>query len=180
MSKTPRLGTATLTALFRTLLKEHLTVEAAAVAIPTPASNTPMAEKTGGAVGGAAQFARADHQHPRLTSVTIGQLGTGGVSPAITFTRTFASEPGVNLTPIAPGGTQPVMLQVESWVRSTMSPTPSGDYIGCVVKGYRAQNLPTLTGLLTNVVAALSGFNPNAGSALGVRFSCIAVARSDT
>ncbi len=184
MSQQPtRLSLSALTALLRKALHtDELTLDAAEAAIPTAAIGTPMAEKTGGAVGGMAnQFARADHQHPRLTSVTIGQLGAAGVSGTLTFTRPFAAEPGVVLTPIAPGGTQPVMLQVDSWVRATMTPAPAGDYVGCVVKGYRGQLLPTLSlgALLTAVIGALSGVNPAGGSAAGVRFSCIAVARSD-
>ncbi len=68
-----------------------------------------------------------------------------------------------------------------------MTPTPSGAYIGCVVRAWRGQALPVmslLTGILNltgvnGVISALTGFNVFGAPATGTSFTCIAVARSD-
>lgn len=89
-------------------------------------------------------------------------------------------------------GKQPLVCSVQSWVRETMTPTPSGAYVGCVIKGQRAQMLPTinpLSGTLTllssvitgvnTLVSALTGYNVFGGGVAGASVSVIAVARSD-
>lgn len=167
--------------------------------VPTPATDIPAAEVVGGNAGDDAhRFAMKGHQHPRLTSTTIGTLGANGLSAAMMFSRTFAAEPGTVLTPIRPGGTQPVSLEINAWIMANGQTYAAGQtipanaeaYVGCVVKGYRGQTLPQLglvSGLLSavitgvnSIVAALSGFNPQGGSVNGVRFSCVVVQRSDT
>lgn len=130
-----------------------------------PAMSAPPSEVTGGAAGAdALHFAMGDHRHPRLTSVTKSTLDGSGLA-TVTFTRSFTAEPGVVLTPIAPGGTQPVMLQVQSWV------TDGGNYVGCVIKGYRGRPLPVVLALLS----ALLNYDVFAGAASGVGVSVIAV-----
>lgn len=132
---------------------------------PTPSMVTPSTELTGGSAGSdPLRFAMGDHRHPRLTSVTKSTLDGSGLA-TVTFTRSFATEPGVVLTAIAPGGTQPVTLQVQSWVQS------GSDYTGCIIKGYRAQTLPAVIALLS----ALINYDIFAGSASGVGVSVIAV-----
>lgn len=136
---------------------------------PMPADTAPPGESRTGAVGATSdRFARADHQHPRLTSATIVTLD-GTNTATVTFTRTFAVEPSIDLTPIAPGGTQPVILQVDSWVQDG-----GGLYTGCVIRGYRMNTLPATLTLLT----ALVNFSVSSGSASGVRVSVIALQNS--
>lgn len=136
---------------------------------PMPADTTPSSESRNGAVGATSdRFARADHQHPRLTSATIATLD-GANTATVNFTRTFAVEPSIDLTPIAPGGTQPVILQVDSWIQDG-----GGLYTGCVIRGYRMNTLPATITLLT----ALVNFSVSSGSASGVRVSVIALQNS--
>ena len=126
---------------------------------------SPSSEQTGGSAGSVAgQFAMGDHRHPRLTSVTKSTLAGDGTA-TVAFTRSFTTEPGLVLTPIAPGGTQPVALQVDSWVMT------GADYTGCVIKGYRMRPLPSVLALLS----ALLNYDVCAGSASGVGVSVIAV-----
>jgi len=162
-------------------------VTALAATIPVPASEVPQSESKAGAAGiEGLKVSGAGHQHPRLTSTTYGALKANGLSDPVMFTRNFSTEPGAVLTAVMPGGTQPVALQIDSWVMS------GALYAGCVVRGYRSRPLPTmqplsLTALLTAVVtgvnaviSVLSTFDVFGGSVAGVRFSCIAVQRSDT
>lgn len=161
--------------------------KADAAAIPKPASAAPMAEKTGAAVGQAVdRFAREDHQHPRLTSTTYGTLAADGTA-TVAFTRTFTNKPGINITETDVTGKQPLVCSVQSWVTDG-----TGAYTGCVIRGQRAQMLPTinplagtialLSALLTGVnavFAQLTGYNIFGGSASGASVSVIAIARSD-
>lgn len=171
-----------------------LAAKANASDIPQPANAPPMGEAVTAAKGAqTTRFALEDHQHPRLTSTTVGTIGSSGTA-TVTFTRSFLKEPGMVLTEIpgtAPPQTMPATFKVESWVREVMSPTPSGAYVGCVVRCWRSQVLPTLNTIsvasllsgvisgLNTVITALTGFNIFAASANGTAFTCIAVQRSD-
>lgn len=158
--------------------------------IPIPATDIPAPEATGGNAGDDAhRFAMKGHQHPRLTSTTIGSLGTNGLSAAMMFSRTFAAEPGTVLTPIRPGGTQPVSLEINAWIMANGQtyaagqtiPANAGAYVGCIVKGYRGASttLAAVTVLGVSVAVGSQTINPNSGSVNGVRFSCVVVQRSD-
>lgn len=142
---------------------------------PIPADFVPSGEKTGGAIGvDAAMYARADHQHPRLTSATTGFLDSNGLA-TVAFTRVFPTKPSIDLTPIAPGGTQPVALQLDSWVMT------GADYTGCIVKGFRGQatNLAAVQVLGISVAVGAQTITPfSAPAASGVEFSCIALQTS--
>ncbi|MGF7151335.1 hypothetical protein FHS96_004998 [Sphingomonas zeicaulis] len=174
--------------------------KADASAVPKAATLVPMGEAVAGAVGGETEYARGDHRHPRLTSTTGNTTGSpashvigSGGTVQILFTRTFSAPPGTVFTEVPPPtGSMPAQganFRVESWVRETMTPTPAGAYIGCVVRAWRGQSLPNLgvvSGILTAVitgvnaiVSALSGYNPFGAPAAGTAFTCIAVARSD-
>lgn len=129
-------------------------------------------------------YAREDHQHPRLTSTTYATLDNVGQA-VVAFTRPFANKPGVVLTETdANVNDQPLVTRVVGWTRDA-----SGNYIGCTIKGSRAQILPTvvavsgiLTAVITGVnalVSALTNFNVFGGMAVGATVSVIAVARSD-
>jgi len=168
-------------------LGAQLAAKADTASIPKPATATPMAEKTGAAVGQSAdRFAREDHQHPRLTSTTYASLAADGTA-TVAFTRSFVNKPGINITETDVTGKQPLVCSVQSWVQDT-----NGAYTGCVIKGQRAQPLPTinplagtialLSALLTGVntvFAQLTGYNIFGGSASGASVSVIAIARSD-
>lgn len=174
-----------LTALSTTVSKKADASDLAALAgtVPSVATTTPLPEATQPAAGSQALgVSSAGHQHPRLTSTTYGTIGVTGTT-TITFTRSFASQPGVVMTEVGGSGAQPAVFKVDSWIQT------SGAYIGCVVRGWRAQVMPTLTpvnGLLTAVItgintlaAALSQFNVFAAPATGTVFSCVAIQRSD-
>ncbi|WP_370309304.1 hypothetical protein [Sphingobium abikonense] len=169
-------------------------LDAVAASVPAPAVSDPKSEAVNAAKGAqTGRFALEDHQHPRLTSTTIGTIGGSGTA-TISFTRSFTKEPGMVITEIPgtlPPQSMPATFKVESWVREVMTPTPSGAYIGCVVRCWRGQLLPTMNqvsvasllsgviGGLNTVIAALTGFNVFGASANGTAFSCIAVQRSD-
>lgn len=173
-------------------LSETIATKADASAIPQPATTTPKTEMTGGAVGAQpTRYAREDHQHPRLTSTTYATLASDGTA-TVAFTRPFTNKPGITMTETDVAGKQPLICSVQSWVRETMTPAPAGAYIGCVIKGQRAQVLPTinpLSGLLTLLTAVVSGvnaivgqltnYNVFGGTVDGAVVSIIAVARSD-
>lgn len=163
-------------------------LDAATATIPQPATTMPMAEKTGAAIGSSPnKFARADHQHPRLTSTTYGTLGSNSQA-TVPFTRTFVNKPGINLTETdATANTQPLVLRAIGWTQDA-----NGLYTGVVIQGSRAQLLPELTPLSTalsllsgivtgvnTVVTTLTKYNIFGGSAAGASVSVIAVARSD-
>jgi hypothetical protein len=163
-------------------------LDAGLATIPQPSSATPMPEKTGGATGAAdTRYARADHQHPRLTSTTYGTLGSNG-QVSIAFTRTFVNKPGINLTETdATASSQPLVLRSIGWMQDS-----NGLYTGVIIQGSRAQLLPALTplstllslvsGVVTGVnlvVTALTNYNIFGGNAAGAAVSVIAVARSD-
>lgn len=141
------------------------------------ASTTPATEVTGGSPGASSLVPRADHQHPRLTSVGPYVLdGTGKAT--VMFTRTFptAKQPGVVCTLVEAGTSQPVIFVVDHWLDDVGATWTTGKpYGGCVIQGFRMipvpQNLATL--LLS---AAQTLVSPS--SASGAAFSCVAVASS--
>jgi hypothetical protein len=164
--------------------------------MPVPAGDVPMSETNGGAPGiEGVKVSGAGHRHPRLTSTTgnpathvISANGTATVS----FTQAFDAFPGMVFTEVPPPtgamSAQPASFRVESWVHEVMSPTPSGKYVGCVVRAWRGRALPVinvLTGLLSlagvnGIITALTGFDPFGAPASGTTFTCTAVKRSDT
>lgn len=166
-------------------------------AIPQFSTSTPSPEATGGAAGSMGKVPHADHQHPRLTSSTSGQTAANGTA-SVTFTRSFATLPGVVLTAIDNTNSAGPSMKVMKWLtknaqgqlvdRST-SAGSTETYDGAVVYAWRGRALPTqtpisvatlLTGVITalnNLINALSGYEPYvpAGS---ITFTCIAVQSS--
>lgn len=155
--------------------------------LPKPADAAPKAESTSPAIGADLKYAREDHQHPRLTSTTVGAIGANGTA-SVAFTRTFPAPPGVVFFEIpgtAPPSTQPAIFKVSIWIQNAQ-----GQYSGCVVQAWRGQLLPTLasvSGLLAavitgvnSIITALSGYNAFGAAVNGTAFSCIAIQRSDT
>lgn len=132
------------------------------------ASTEPLAEAGIAETGTMNMAPRADHQHPRLTATSTGVLNASGEA-TITFTRTFPSKPGLTMTYAETADGQPVVFKVKTWT------VVGSDYTGCVIKGYRAQAIPTnlATLLLGGVFNLFSG-----SSATGVEFSLIAVQAS--
>lgn len=132
------------------------------------ADQIPVSEG-GVALAGSADLAsRMDHVHPRLTATATGTLNVSGEA-TITFTRTFPTKPGLTVTYAESADNQPVVFKLKSWTLDG-----SNNYVGCVIKGYRAQTIPT------NLVTLLLGgvFNLFASSANGVEYSLIAVQSS--
>lgn len=151
--------------------------------IPQPANAAPMVEKTGAAIGEqSGRFALEDHQHPRVTSTTIGVVTVGNTA-TIDFTRSFVNEPGTDYSELPPTPTtttpaaadlaanaQPTMHKVIAWKLDAQ-----GRYIGCTIRVWRSQTIPT------NLVTLLLGgvYNLFAAGVVGTRFSLIVIARSD-
>lgn len=135
--------------------------------------SAPMSEAVAPKSGNQPKASRIDHQHPRLTSSTRVQLTANGTA-AVTYTRAFAAKPAIVLTAINPSGRQ-VVLEV---ISDTLV---DGAYTGCVIKGYRSQMLPSLSGILLigPLITALSGFDVLGGSAAGVEVSVIAIQPSN-
>lgn len=167
-------------------LAATIATKADATAIPLPATATPKSEMTGGNKGSVTRYALEDHQHPRLTSTTYATLASDGTA-TLAFSRTFANKPGVVMTEVDAAGKQPLVCSVQSWVQDG-----DGRYTGCIIRGQRAQMLPTinplagtialLTGVISGVntlVSALTGYNVFGGGVVGASVSVIAVARSD-
>jgi len=164
-------------------------VSAIKAQIPQAATTTPQQEKTGGDVGVAdSRYARADHQHPRLTSTTYATLDIMGKATAM-FSRSFVYKPGLNLTETdATEGSQPLVLRGLGWIKDA-----TGLFTGVTIQGSRAQLLPNITPVSTsliaiattiaavnsNVVTPLTNYNVFGGTAFGATVSVIAVARSD-
>lgn len=150
-----------------------------------PATVPPMSEIPGAAIGfQTSRGALEDHQHPRLTSATIGTVASGNTA-TITFTRLFSFEPTIDYCELPPASTtttpvagdtaataQPTTCKVIAWVMDVTDPTK---FAGCIIRVYKAQTIPT------NLVTVLLGgvFNLFGATVVGTRFSVIALARSD-
>lgn len=143
--------------------------------MPVPSDAPPNAEAKVAAAGQAPAVSREDHQHPRLTSSTTGVLNASGEA-TVTFTRTFAVKPSWTIEYEEAADNPPVIFKVKSWLGTGGTAWVSGDYTGCIIKGYRCTTIPTnLVTLLLGGVYSL--FN---GSANGVQYSAIIVASSST
>lgn len=122
----------------------------------------PTSEGVVPAAGSGAKVSRDDHAHMRLTSSHSGlTLDASGVAQII-FTRTFANEPAINITPfMAAGATQPQVIVPTSYVMS------NGLYTGVNVKGFQAQA----------VAVSILGVNVNAfgGNPAGAKFTLVAL-----
>lgn len=132
----------------------------------------PSPEANSASPGNQNLAARPDHVHPRITSaqrVTIGADGTA----VVTYSRDFSAKPAITLAALNPSG-RAVSLEV---VSDTLV---GGKYVGCVVKGYRSQLLPSLSGILLigPLLTALGNFDVLGGSAVGVEVNVIAVQAS--
>lgn len=135
------------------------------------ADTMPAPEKTEPVPGSADQGARADHSHPRLSSVTIERLGADG-TVTVTFTRTFSVLPAVDCMLYEANDAQPVVFKVKTFTRDQ-----DGNYTGCVIQGFRSSILPALSGilLLGPLLSALGNYNVFGGSAANAQFCCIAL-----
>lgn len=140
--------------------------------MPKPADTAPLSEKTGAAIGALdTRYAKADHQHPRLTSTTYATVASGSTA-SVPFTRTFIQKPGIVCTEIEGStgtGAQPAVFKVESWI------SDGTNYTGAVIRVWRSTTVPQ--NLATLLLSAV--FNLFSASVVGTQFSCIAVARSD-
>jgi hypothetical protein len=144
--------------------------------------STPQVESTGGAAGSSGNIPDAGHSHPRLTSTTYATIAAGSTAKVM-FTRTFTKQPGIDcqLIETDTAAQQPVLFACTEWWApngtTSLGTNPAdGTAIGGVtIKAWRATPIPqNLVTLLAGAVWSLFG-----GSVVGIRFSCIAVARSD-
>lgn len=131
---------------------------------------TPDPEITNGAPGSVTSATRADHKHPRLTSTNAATLDGSGEA-SITFTRSFTSKPMIAFSYEELTDNPPVVFKIKSWT------TSSGNYVGAVVKGYRAGSttLTAVTVVGVSVAVGSQTVNPFNGSAAGVAFMVIAL-----
>lgn len=143
------------------------------------ADTIPPNESLTGAIGAGVKGARNDHSHPRLTSVTgLHTLDVNG-EVQVDFTRTFpvgVNPPGVVCLLVEAVDQPPIFFKVKNFIQS------GGIYTGVIIKGYRGQTLPLLSGivLVGPLVTALSNFNPFGGNPAGATFTCIAVMSSQS
>lgn len=105
------------------------------------------------------------------TSATWGVLNASGEATVV-FEVPFPTQPACAFTWEKSASNQPVMFKVKSWVMDG-----NGNFVGCVVKGYRSTILPTLSGIIIigPLISALSQFDIFGGSATGVNFCCMAI-----
>jgi hypothetical protein len=161
--------------------------------VPPFASTVPMSEAKVASTGEIPAITRPDHQHPRLTSSTVGITAAGGTA-FVPFTRTFNSVPSMTFTAIEDNTTPIPDFKVQRFLKQDMTSkwngVADGPIYGCVIYAERARTLPVLaplSGLLTllsgvitgvnGLAAQLNGFLPTEPAA-GVNFTCIAVASS--
>ncbi len=137
-------------------------------------SATPKSEGSTPAAGSGMMASRDDHTHARITAAGYGVLAGNGLSGNLLFMRdgqpmAFDNRPCPVLTAVATGKPQPTSLEVATWVQDA-----NGKYIGCTVKGYLAQTIPTnLVTLLLSGVFNLFGASP-----AGIEFSYVMVPAS--
>jgi len=148
--------------------------QSSSVPPPTPSNFVPPSEGGGQVGSDSAMFARADHQHPRLTSATPVTLDANGEG-TVTFSRTFSSPPMPAFTRVPPISGGPCVFEVYEWIPSSGSPVT-----GAKVRGYRLsgpQNLAAVTVL--GISVAVGGQTlVSYGPANGVTVSVIALQAS--
>jgi hypothetical protein len=140
-------------------------------------NSAPKSEAGTATAGTGSKASRMDHTHPPISwrgRVTLGADGTA----VVTFGRSFASAPVIQLTVINPTGARVVPEQVNDIKTGAL-------WTGATISGTRARPLPTMlavSGLLGAVitginalVTALSGFNVFSDPAAGVVVNVTAV-----
>lgn len=138
-----------------------------------PGDFVPPSEGAGAVGADSLMFARADHQHPRITSSVPLTLDSNGQGVA-TFSRSFPTEPLPAFAQMPGGAAGPCIFEVESWIPA------SPPYTGANVRGYRLsapQNLTAVTVL--GVSVAIGGQTITTyGPANGVKVSVIMLPNS--
>lgn len=149
--------------------------EASAVDPASILSNgTPKSEAGAPAAGSGMLASRDDHAHARITAAGYGSLNASGNSGNLLFTRDgqpmpFDAKPCPVLTAVATGKAQPTTLEVATWITDG-----NGKFIGCTVKGYLAQTVPTnLVTLLLSGVYNIFGASP-----AGIEFAYVMIPAS--
>lgn len=143
--------------------------------------SAPIAEALAASAGSAGAASRSDHQHPRLTSATVGMTDATG-KKTVMFTRTFSAQPAVFCELVEAADNGPVSFKIESFLDDTGTAWAAGKpYGGVVITAYRIRALPTLNlagivliGPLLTALGVLSAFAPFT-NAPNVSFSCIAI-----
>lgn len=134
---------------------------------PMPSDIVPPSEGSGGVGASTGMFARADHQHPRITSSRPLTLDANGQGVA-TFSKSFVNEP-VPAFAQMPGGTAgPCVFAVESWIMT--GPL----YTGANIRGWRlAAPTPLAAVTVLAVSVAIGGqtittYGPASGAKVSV------------
>lgn len=138
---------------------------------PVPlATVAPPPEGVSAAAGTMPAASRADHVHPRLSSVTGPHTLDSNGEATISFTQVFDAQPHADGFYTELADAQPVIFKAKSWVKDG-----NNKFVGVVLKGYRAQAIPT--NLVTQLLGGVFNlFSPT--SAAGVSFTCLAVKSS--
>lgn len=135
--------------------------------MPVPGDATPKSEATTGKPGAVSPYARADHEHPRLTSAGSVVLDANG-DATVTFTRTFSAPPNMHYSYEEASNGQPIIIKRMGWVMT------GGLYTGVTIHGYRLQRLPAVLTLLS----ALVNYDIAGGSAAGITVDVTALQKS--
>lgn len=131
-------------------------------AIPRIATTMPAPEALKPSAGKSADASASDHQHAAQGGAKYVTLDASSLG-AVPFSIVFDERPVVQAEAIVPPGARPVKVEVQSFTTNA-----AGKFTGCVIRGYRTQPLPVLSGLLAAVIGALSSFDVFGGSAAGV------------
>lgn len=112
-----------------------------------PSDSLPMDVALNAAAGAVGMVSRADHVHAARIQRAIAALNASG-EVTITFARLFTSKPTVNCLYEEAADNQPIVLKIKGWTQDG-----SNNYTGVTVKGYRAQTLPSVLTLLTQLLS---------------------------
>jgi hypothetical protein len=135
---------------------------------PMPSDIVPSSEGAGGIGSSTVMFARADHQHPRITSSRPLTLNASGQGVA-TFSKPFTNEPVPTFSQMPGGVAGPCIFAVESWIMT------GDEYTGANIRGWKLA-APTQTLASVNVVGiavtvggqSITTYGPAAGAKVSV------------
>lgn len=147
---------------------------AAAIAVPAPASAKPPAIALDGSPGVSAAYARQDHTHEVKVQRTTVTADANGAA-TWPYAKAFTVEPSITALV---QGTAVDANNARRTVSLEYSHVTSGtgaakQWIGVTVYATSSRPLPIISGLLTAVISALTGYNTAAPMA-GVKISVYA------
>lgn len=159
------------------LTAESVTTTAQAAAravIPQASAIMPPATALDGAKGSAVEYARSDHTHAARVQRMIATADTSGTA-TVTFARPFAVEPAINAMLQGTGSDTNGrrVVSIEYALLTTTDGQGAKTWTGATLVATTSKPLPQVTGLLTDVISALTKYNPTSPIA-GAKMSVFA------